>query len=468
MVSRRTIRVIDATLREGMQAAGGTFSVKQSVDVAQGLIECGVDTIECGHPAIGHEEQLRVAAVVEAAAGRVPVLAHARASKEDIDAVAKSGASWVGIFLGINGFSLDSRMPGRNLEELYEKIEESVGHARSLGLSVRFTVEDSSRTEAKLLAEAYGRAVRAGAERVCVADTVGLLEPAATAEVIETLRRHEPDVDIEVHLHDDRGLAMANALAAIDAGVDWISTSVNGLGERAGIVDLAALLANLAYRGLRPLSDGRRLRELSRRVGAYSRSAPDDRRPVVGRNVFRHVSKLHVRAVERDPRTYEWLPAESLGTERVLGPNELPKEPSDWIVKPPVISAEELRHHRAGPGDRFVLVDDRFVPGAGQYCIARRIPRMEEYGAGHVDGHVHHCDSLFVFLGADDDYQGLSVEVSLGENRFPLRSPASVFIPAGVEHSYRVVGGAGTYLNYVLAGDYNSSLLDPPSAEGGG
>lgn len=458
------IRVIDATLREGMQAAGGTFTVEQSVEVARCLVAGGVDTIECGHPAIGPEEEARVAAVV-AASGDVPVLAHARADHDDIDAVARTGAAWVGIFLGVNSFTLDSRMPGSSREELYERIEDAVGYAVRQGLHVRFTAEDSSRTDIHLLAEAYGRAVAAGAERICLADTVGLLEPAATALLVSELAARQPGVDIEVHLHDDRGLALANALAAIDAGATWISTSVNGLGERAGIVDLAALLANLDHRGSRPLVRGQNLRDLSRRVGAYSRSMPDHRRPLVGRNVFRHVSRLHVRAVERDPATYEWLAPELFGAERIIGGDELPSSSKDWIVKPPVVSAEELRHHRKGPGDRFVLVDDRFVSGAGQYCIARRIPRMADYGAGHVDSHVHHCDSLFVFLGADDNYQGLSVEVQLGEETFAVQSPSSVFIPAGVRHSYQVVDGEGTYLNYVLAGDYNSSLLDPFPAE---
>jgi 2-isopropylmalate synthase len=460
------VRIIDATLREGMQSAGGTFTVDQSVEVARSLIACGVDSIECGHPAIEDDEQSRVAAVVAAVAGSVPVLAHSRACHSDIEAVAATGASWVGIFLGLNGTSLKNRITGHSRDDLYTRIEDCVGHARKLGLHVRFTVEDSSRTSSDILAEAYGRAIGAGAERICVADTVGILEPAATTELIGTLRRL--DTDIEVHFHDDRGLALANALAAIDAGADWISTSVNGLGERAGIVDLAALLANLAYRGSRPLTAAHRLRDLSRRVGAYSRSAPDDRRPVIGENVARHVAKLHVRAVERDPTTYEWLDPAVFGTERVLGGNGLPKTPTEWIVKPKVISAEELRYHRVGPGNRFVLLDNRFVPGAGQYCIARRIPRMDDYGSGHVDSHVHHCDSLFVFLGADDDYQGLSVEVNLGDEYFPVDSPASVFIPAGVRHSYRVLGGAGTYLNYVLAGDYNSSLLEPVPVEDGG
>ncbi|MFI1681377.1 hypothetical protein [Streptomyces sp. NPDC020607] len=460
----RPVRIIDATLREGMQAANGAFTTEQSVEVARCLIACGVDTVECGHPAIGHHEQLRVAAVVEAC-GAVPVLAHARANNNDVDAVAKTGADWVGIFLGVNEISLNSRLPGCSRDDVHCKIDESVGYARQLGLQVRFTVEDSSRTDIDLLVETYTRAIRAGAGRIGIADTVGVLEPGKTGELVRRLVSSGLDADIEVHLHDDRGLALANALAAIDAGATWVSTSVNGLGERAGIVDLGALLANLDHRGTRTCADGRRLRDLSRRVGAYSRSAPDDRRPVVGKNVFRHVSRLHLMAVDRDPASYEWIAPELFGAERVIGGEGPPRTPAEWIVKPPVVSATELRHHRAGPGDRFVLVDDRFVAGAGQYCIARRIPELASYGTGHVDGHVHHCDSLFVFLGTQENYQGLEVDVHLGEETFRVLSPASVFIPAGVRHSYQVVAGSGTYLNHVLAGDYNSSLLDPPVFE---
>ncbi|MCB5167431.1 hypothetical protein LG634_21700 [Streptomyces bambusae] len=452
--------IIDSTLREGMQSAHGCFTLEQSVEVTTLLIRSGVDTIECGHPAADHAEMLRVAAVVEAA-GDTPVLAHARAHLGDIQAVAKTGAAWVGIFLGVNDVSRRSRLPGSDLSSLYGRISESVTHARELGLRVRFTVEDSSRTDPAELFEAYLVAIEAGAERICFADTLGILEPQDTAARIRELKKRCPGVDIEVHLHDDRGLAMANALAAIDAGATWVSTSVNGLGERAGITDYAALAANLHYRGVRALADGDLLNDLSRRVGAYSRSMPDHRRPVVGRDVFHHVAKLHVRAVEREPGSYEWVAPATFGRTGTVARPTLPADPTSWVVDPQVISATELRHHRHGPGERYVLVDNRFVPGADQYCIARRIPRLDDYGAGHVDTHVHHCDSLFMFLGEGEGYRGLSVEVWLGDEVFPVQSPASVFIPAGVAHGYRVVGGAGTYLNHVLAGDYNSSLIDP-------
>ncbi|GGK78900.1 2-isopropylmalate synthase [Mangrovihabitans endophyticus] len=453
-------RIIDSTLREGMQTAGGRFTVGQSVETARLLVRLGVDTIECGHPSISDDECARVAAVV-AAVGDVPVLAHARAQRTDIDAVAKSGAGWVGIFLGVNDISRASRLPGRSLASLYQQIDDTVRYARGLGLSVRFTVEDSSRTDAGELGEAYLVAVEAGAERACFADTVGILEPSEVHERVTRLRRLCPRVDLEVHFHDDRGLALANSLAAVDAGAEWVSTSVNGLGERAGVVDLALLAVNLHQRGGRPLIGGDLLPEISRRVGAYSRSMPDARRPVVGRDAFRHVAKLHRAAVQRDSRSYEWIDPGLVGRERTSSERQLPEEPQQWIVDPKVISATELRHHRAGPGERFVLVDERFVPGAAQYCIARHIPELDDYGAGHVDTHVHHCDSLFAFLGSRDGYEGLTVEVTLGSQVFQVHSPSSVFIPAGVPHGYRVIGGSGTYLNHVLAGDYNSSLLDP-------
>ncbi len=452
-------KIIDSTLREGMQSAHGRLTLEQSVEIASLLVACGVDAIECGHPAIDENELLRVSAVVEAA-GDVPVLAHARAHTGDIEAVAKTGAAWVGIFLGLNETSRRSRLPGRSLSDLYGQIKQSVTYARRLGLRVRFTVEDSSRTDTADLVEAYRIAAEAGVERICFADTLGVLEPSQVGERVAELRRLCPASAVEVHLHDDRGLAMANALAAVDAGADWISTSVNGLGERAGITDFASLATNLHYRGDRPLADGPLLTELSRRVGAYSRSMPDHRRPVVGRDAFHHVAKLHVRAVERDPSSYEWLDPAALGRTSSTARPALPASPQQWVVSPKIISATELRYHRAGPGERFVLVDNRFVPGADQYCIARRIPHLDDYGAGHVDTHTHHCDSLFIFLGEEEGYQGLSVEVTLGDQVMPLESPASVFIPSGVAHGYRVVGGAGTYLNHVLAGDYNSSLLD--------
>ncbi len=114
---------------------------------------------------------------------------------------------------------------------------------------VRFTIEDASRTAQHRINEAYDSAVATGADRICYADSVGYMEPTTVSRVVAHLKQKYLNKDLEVHFHNDRGLAVANALAAVDAGVDWISVSVNGLGERCGISDHALIATNLAYRG---------------------------------------------------------------------------------------------------------------------------------------------------------------------------------------------------------------------------
>src|SRR5262249_11286919 len=157
-----------------------------------------------------------------------------------------------------------ARLPGTSERDILERISTSVMYARSRGLSVRYTVEDASRTDIERLLRAYRAAIEGGANRICFADTVGVLEPGQVVEFVRILKREFGRTELELHLHDDRGLAMANTLAGIDAGADWISASVNGLGERAGITDLCLLLANLHYRDrTRPLLGGELLRDLS-------------------------------------------------------------------------------------------------------------------------------------------------------------------------------------------------------------
>ncbi len=308
----RQVRIIDATLREGCQAPGVRFSATQSVEIALALAELGVDMIECGHPAISEDEAQRVRCVATLGLDS-PVMTHARAHRGDILAAAEAGASWVGIFLGVNEVTRRTRVPNRSVEQLLQLVDDSVRYARQCGLRVRYTVEDASRTDYSSMLLAYQTALSAGADRVCFADTVGVLEPKDVATRIASLRGDLPSAELEVHLHDDRGLALANALAAVDAGADWVSTSVNGLGERAGITDLCLLLANVHYRGQRDLVSGSALRRISARVADYSGTVVDDRRPVIGRHAFTHTARLHVKAVLKDEEAYNWVPPEVFG-----------------------------------------------------------------------------------------------------------------------------------------------------------
>jgi len=449
-------RVVDATLREGAQAPGVTFTVEDSVEIAKLLASLPVNMIECGHPSASVLEARRVSAVV-AACGDVPVLAHARARPEDIDAVKASGAQWVGIFAGINDISKECRIRDIPIVNL---VRDAIGYAKSLGLMVRYSVEDASRTSVEELMEAYSIALSAGADRLCFADTVGVLCPWETEEYVSRLLEQLGDCDLEVHLHDDRGLANANALSAVRAGANWVSSSVNGIGERTGITDTNALLVNLSALNLRALPDGQKMQHLSKVVQSHTRLQVDQWRPFVGSNAFTHTAKLHQIAAKRNERAYSWIDPQKLGRDCSFEENTLPESLDYLINNPDIISATELKHHRHGPGDRYLMMDDRVVRGAQQYCIVRNIPKMDDYGQGHVDAHRHNVDSLFLFIGNEDDLSGLSVEVKLGERTNMVNSPSSVFIPSGMMHSYRVVSGAGQFINHVLAGDYNSSLLD--------
>ena len=307
-------RLIDATLREGFQSPGTVFTAEDVTRIAKQIAAGGADMLEVGHPYISTEFRKFTNSVVKLGLN-VPVLAHARASRPDIDAVGKSGADWIGIFLGVNEISQTARLGGRSFEELTDIIEDSVAHAKSLGLKVRFTIEDCSRTNWDRMTAAFDRAVAKGADRLCLADSVGVMEPQTVTETVSRIKETYPDLDLEVHFHDDRGLAVANALTATDAGADWISVCINGLGERCGITDHTMLAMNLHHRKARTLSKEQvgALVAVSADVAKCSGQEIPKSRPVVGEYAFTHTSRLHVLAVEKDKRSYEWIDPDLAG-----------------------------------------------------------------------------------------------------------------------------------------------------------
>ena len=202
----KEIHIIDCTLREGNQAHGAIFNEKTSVEIAQAIASLGIDIIEVGHPVCSELEMSRVKAVVKLNPP-CEIMAHSRALEKDVQAAFESGASWVGIFAGVNDYSQKARIANHTKSEILDRVTKSIHLAKSLGLKVRYTVEDASRTSMDLLVEAYSVAIQAGADRICYSDTVGILEPADVTRNISLLRQQFPNCDIEVHFHDDRGLA---------------------------------------------------------------------------------------------------------------------------------------------------------------------------------------------------------------------------------------------------------------------
>lgn len=458
---RQFCQVIDCTLREGNQNPGVSLTLKDTVAIARRLAEFGVGAIEVGHPAAGEDEFGRAKAVCDLDLG-VPVLCHARVRQGDIDAVKRTGADWVGLFVAVNDLSLAAKYSGRNYAEILELMSSAISYAKSLGLRVRMTIEDATRTPRDRLLNAFEVARDAGADRLCIPDTVGVLEPHELCELVEEVRAVCGHCEIEVHLHDDRGLAMANALA-VSGRVEWVSTSINGLGERCGIVDTIAFVENLNFKyklGASKLDQGRKLSQF---VKVLTNTDVETRRPVTGAHAFRHRSALHVKAFSKDMNSYLWS-SEFLGkVGQSVDRTTRPLSNLDYInFRPPVRPASELRYHRDGVGDRYVMLNRDTFPSAREYCIARKIPLVETPPDAHVDQHRHNCSSLFLFLGDGDKYRGLSVEVMLDDEVFSVESPASVVIPPGKLHSYRIVSGSGTYINYVSSGDYHESLFEEP------
>lgn len=454
-----SVNIIDTTLREGNQSPRTRFTLRQAIEIARMLDAVGVDMIECGHAIVGVDERERILALSKLGL-TVPLLSHARAKREDIIAAKESGADWIGIFCGINRISRLTRLRDRSQDSVIDMIRQSISFAKSLGLNVRYTLEDGTRTPLELVVKILGAAILEGADRICYADTLGAMSPLQFAETIRTIRNALPKTDLEIHVHDDRGFAMANAWVGIEAGASWVSTSVNGLGERCGITDLATMLANLDMGGYKNLRNSEALQDVCAYVGAVTRTPPDARRPIIGKNAFTHTAKLHSEAVRKNPLAYAVFDAPHVGREIQIAHPTAERKLQDLMVAPQVISATELKYHRAGPGSRYVMIDERFVKDAGQYCIVRDIPPQDGLVAGHVDPHRHTCDSLFMFIGREHGMEGLSAEVLMDGQVTIVHSPTAVFLPAGVEHSYRVLGGQGLYVNHVLAGDYNSSLLE--------
>ena len=466
----KKIIILDATLREGEQQRGVRFSAQEKIVILKQLEEYGVDFIEVGHPGISSEDE-HICRMVAQEAKKTQILMHSRADVEEVHAAKRAGAHWVGIWASTNQYAMETKFTGHNEDYVLNKIETSIQEAKKLGMNVRFTIEDASRTPMDRIITTAQLALKAGADRISLADTTGTLEPKTchklVKEVIEKL-----NCEIEVHLHNDLGLALANSLAAIDGGATVVDTSILGIGERAGITDLIQLSV-LLHR----LQNDQRfsLESIPKLVQSIHQSTgflPDDLRPIIGKNAFTHTCAYHVKAVQKNPEAYEAFPPKLVGRSRVIE-NRPPLPETDRlpfqlnIGRPFPKGASELLYHRDGPGIRWVQLDARVDPRATFYVIQRfiglhGIPFTPE---NHVDTHAHHCDSAFIFWGDQPDGSGLICQVRLGDEEKIIESPASLFIPAGIDHSYHYVSGKGTYTNIVLAPEYNKSLLPDMTPE---
>ena len=310
------LEILDTTLREGEQTPYVNFTVDEKVEIARMLDRVGVDMIEAGDPSVSPNVAKAISRIASLDL-RAEIVAHSTATRAGIDRAKACGANRVAIFYATSKIHLDSKLH-KSEKEALAIIQGHVCYARSLGLKVRYTPEDATRTDFDYLVEVCNTAIKAGADRISFADTLGIMQPHTMFEHVERLREKLLPCKIDLHCHDDYGLALANAMAGMRAGANCIHTTVNGMGERTGIPDLAETI--LAFHNLEGANkyNIQPLMELSSYLEKVSGFFVAPNKPITGQNAFSHKSGVHTNGILKDPRTYEPFDPSILGRERKI------------------------------------------------------------------------------------------------------------------------------------------------------
>jgi 2-isopropylmalate synthase len=308
------VELLDTTLREGEQTPGVNFSVEEKLTIASLLDDFGVNIIEAGHPLVT-DDIFRSVKLISNQGFNAEILAHCRAKIEDIDIAISCDVDWIGIFFCVSKKRLEQHFR-LDLEKAIEKITNTIEYAKDHGLKVRYTPEDTTRTEYEYLIKISKAAIDAGADRISIADTVGAMTPISMYNFIRKIKA-DLNVKLNVHCHNDLGLATANSLAAYEAGVTLIDVTVNGIGERVGIASLSEIcLALNCFYKVKNSWNLNILSQISQTVSEFSGLGIPPNMPIVGENAFSHKAGLHVSAVVNDPSHYELFPAELVGRKR--------------------------------------------------------------------------------------------------------------------------------------------------------
>ena len=316
------VRIFDTTLRDGEQSPGFSMNTDEKIRMARQLAKLGVDTIEAGFP-ISSRGDLEAVQAVAREVRDVPIAALARAKKSDIDAAVEAltpaASSRLHVFLATSDLHLQVKLH-MTREQALEAIGSMIRYGRQHVAEVEFSAEDAGRTEIGYLCQVCKTAVDAGATILNLPDTVGYAVPEEYGEMFRRVREFLGDqqgITLSAHCHDDLGLAVANSLAAVRAGVRQIECTVNGIGERAGNAALEEIAVALAVRkdsfGVTTNIKLDQLFPASRLLTEVTGAVVAPNKAVVGANAFAHEAGIHQDGIIKNPLTYEIISPETVG-----------------------------------------------------------------------------------------------------------------------------------------------------------
>ncbi len=362
MSENRTIHILDTTLRDGEQTPGVSLTTDDKIEIAQQLSKLGVDTIEAGFPSSSEGER-RVVKDITKLGLTSKICGLSRCTKKDIDAALDCDVDLVHVFIPTSPVQMKyavNMIP----EQVLASAVESVEYVKAHGVKCEFSPMDATRTELPFLKQICKATQDAGMDSLNVPDTVGCMIPRTIAELITDLKK-DIKVPISIHCHDDFGLAVANSLAAVEAGAQQVHTAINGLGERAGNAALEEVVTTLhvVYK-YKTNVNTKLLYSTSRMVASLSGVPVQVNKAIVGENAFSHESGIHTRGVTEQPLTFEPISPELVGRTRKLvagklaGTRGIQAELADIDIHPNEVQLAEIVKRVKDLGDKGKMVTD--------------------------------------------------------------------------------------------------------------
>jgi len=315
----KKIKIDDTTLRDGEQTAGVVFANDEKIHIARMLDKIGVHQIEAGIPTMGGDEKDAIKAIASLNLN-CSILGWNRAVRSDIDDSVECGVDAVAISISSSDIHIEHKLR-KSREWVLESVKTSVDYAKGFNLYVSVNAEDASRSDMEFLLQFARTAKEMGADRLRYCDTLGILDPFETFMRIKTIT-DIIGIDVEMHTHNDFGMAIANAIAGIKAGATYVNTTINGLGERAGNASFEEFVMALKYLENVNLGiDTHLFKEISEYVAIASGRFIPAWKPIVGANLFLYESEIRATNVMKDSSTFELFGPEDVGLERriILG-----------------------------------------------------------------------------------------------------------------------------------------------------